>query len=69
MKRPLALEALYRSDSFGLHHGEPANIPAMEIAAEHIREIDPHGKRALALLREFGNTDRVTGEGPTKPPA
>ena len=70
MKRPLAPEALYSSDSYaehrlrsrrrpdGQHHPEGVtNLESVDAcwdqAADRIRALDPHGDRALALLREI----------------
>ena len=54
MKRKLATAARYHSDSFGLSHEEPAHIPAMqELTAEKIARVDPHGEKALAIMKEI----------------
>jgi hypothetical protein len=55
MKRQLAQEALYSSESWQSHSELFAgdSIPAMENAGERVRQIDPNGKRGLALLEEI----------------
>jgi hypothetical protein len=71
MKRPTAPEALYSSDSYNEHRLRSSRRPDGQIlpegvtdlespdacwnAADHIREIDPQGDRALALLREIAS--------------
>ena len=55
MKRKLAPEALYSSESYHpTHGGYPNDIPAMErFTVENIEKIDPGRHRALAILKEY----------------
>ncbi len=50
MKRKLAPEALYSSQ---IDHKRRRKDAYWDEAAERIRRFDPHGDRALALLKEF----------------
>lgn len=63
MKRTLAKEALYSSQSHSTLMGqpEPHDIPAMQsVTREHLEKIDPGGKKALALLKEFEKPETRT---------
>jgi hypothetical protein len=60
MKRPLAPEALSHTGHYDDHHPPSLADVAMGQVAKRIREIDPHGDRALALLNEMSTQGEET---------
>lgn len=57
MKRKLAKEALYNEEDFSrtdaCREALLETTPTVEEVARRIRQVDPDGKKALALLKEL----------------